>query len=91
VFFLSRDRTLSEYRYSSPEGWRGGGTSACQGCIDHGGFTVAEGSDILYALRHPVNNIIRVGFVSPGTSGTVSEAISTWGTPSWSIAPLPDP
>lgn len=68
VFFLSTDRVLSEYRYSSPTGWRGG--DACLWCITHSGFQVAEGSDVLYALESPTDNTIRVGCQSwiPGHS-----------------------
>lgn len=87
VFFLSPERTLSEYRYTKDTGWVGG--NACPLCVTHSGFKVAEGSEVLYVAENPKGDIIQVGFVSAGAPGTLSEVVTTNKGQNWQLAPLP--
>ncbi|KAF8057466.1 hypothetical protein FPV67DRAFT_1527535 [Lyophyllum atratum] len=87
VFFLAPNRTLSEWRFTVPAGGRSG--DACPGCIVHSGFTVAEGSGVLYALEEPISKGLRVGFVSPGAPGTLTEAVSADDGATWQLATMP--
>ncbi|KAF8063197.1 hypothetical protein FPV67DRAFT_1505488 [Lyophyllum atratum] len=87
VFFLAPNRTLSEWRFTVPAGGRSG--DACPGCIVHSGFAVAEGSDVLYALEEPISKGLRVGFVSPGAPGTLTEAVSADDGATWQLATMP--
>ena len=48
-----------------------------------------NGSQVLYAMENPNNKTVRIGFVSAGSPGTVSEAVSTSGG-AWSVATLPN-
>jgi len=88
VYFLGPDRSLKEYKWTASVGGRYG--NACPECIDHTGFTVAAGSNWLYALENPSSNVLRVGFVSPGAPGTLSEAVKINDGAAWQFAPLPN-
>ena len=48
-----------------------------------------NGSQVLYAMEDPTSKTIRVGFVSTGSPGTLSEAVRTSGG-AWSVASLPN-
>ncbi|KAJ7820759.1 hypothetical protein B0H14DRAFT_2833250 [Mycena olivaceomarginata] len=77
VYFVSPDNILSEY--INPGGaWIGGPT--CTTCIDRNRFAVQPGNSVLYALANNGPNepaFIRVGFVSAGAPGALSEAVFT--------------
>lgn len=59
----------------------------------HAGFTAAADgrSEVLYAEQDPENgsSILRVGFVSTGAPGTLTEAVTTDLGATWVLAPLP--
>lgn len=91
IYYLDKNRVLSEKRFTSADGWRPTASKRCPGCIQSAGFTVAEGSDALYAVQHSTNaNVLRVGFVSTGAPGTLTEAVTTDFGVTWVLAPLPD-
>ena len=48
-----------------------------------------NGSQVLYAMEDPTTKTVRVGFVSAGSPGTLSEAVRTSGG-AWSVASLPN-
>ncbi|KAF9061820.1 hypothetical protein BDP27DRAFT_1369361 [Rhodocollybia butyracea] len=81
VFFFSPDNILSEYFFNGT-GFEGGPT--CTTCITAEGFVGVAGSQMLYALANTVT--LRVGFVSAGSPGTISEAVNSGN--GWSVASL---
>jgi hypothetical protein len=85
VFFISPSYILSEYAWTGTiwEGW-----PTCSGCITANQFTVEPGSTVLYALADSTAGTpLRVGFVSAGQPGTLTEADYTAGK--WQLASLP--
>ncbi|KAJ7206271.1 hypothetical protein GGX14DRAFT_457503 [Mycena pura] len=86
LYFFSRENVLSEYTWApSPVGWIGG--PSCTSCLTAQGIVVKDGSQVLYALANPAFNQFRVGFVSAGQPGTISEAENLGG--GWGVAPWP--
>lgn len=87
VFFVSPSYILSEYAWTGTTwvGW-----PACGGCITGNQFIVEPGSTVLYALPNAEGTPtpLRVGFVSAGQPGTLTEADYTVGK-GWQLAPLP--
>jgi len=90
VFFFSKDYILSEWIWTSDLGTRGG--DACPECITHNGFAVVPGSQALYAMINPSApaSKVRVGFISPGSPGTITEATLNGNTNKWSLSVLPN-
>ncbi|KAF7293075.1 hypothetical protein MIND_01206900 [Mycena indigotica] len=77
VFFISPQNTLAEYFTANNQPWKGG--VSCTTCIDRQGFAVQPGNRVLYAMSTQApegtgNFKLRVGFVSAGSPGTLSEA-----------------
>ncbi|KAJ6550999.1 hypothetical protein DFH09DRAFT_1086306 [Mycena vulgaris] len=87
VFFVSPSYILSEYAWTGTT-WVGWPT--CGGCLTANQFTVEPGSTVLYALPNSPGTPtpLRVGFVSAGQPGTLTEADYTVGK-GWQLAPLP--
>ncbi|KAF9049417.1 hypothetical protein BDP27DRAFT_1373696 [Rhodocollybia butyracea] len=87
VFFFSPENILSEYHWNETIGLFQGGAS-CVTCITNEGFVGVAGSDMLYAMANNATSppTLRVGFVSAGSPGTISEAVNTGN--GWSIASL---
>ncbi|KAJ6586320.1 hypothetical protein DFH09DRAFT_1143120 [Mycena vulgaris] len=84
VFFVSPSNILSEYWWNG-QTWFGG-PSCGSDCITQNQFAVQPGSKLLYAMSS-TGGPHRVGFVSAGNPGTLTEADIT---PSgWQLAPLP--
>ncbi|KAJ7761366.1 hypothetical protein B0H16DRAFT_1456113 [Mycena metata] len=85
IYFVSPDNILSEY--INPGGaWIGGPT--CTTCIDGNRFAVQPGNSVLYALANNGPSepaFIRVGFVSAGAPGALSEAVFTTAN-GWTLA-----
>ncbi|KAJ6601797.1 hypothetical protein DFH09DRAFT_1125859 [Mycena vulgaris] len=85
IYFVSPDNILSEY--INPGGaWIGGPN--CTTCIDRNRFAVQPGNSVLYALANNGPNepaFIRVGFVSAGAPGALSEAVFTTAN-GWTLA-----
>ncbi len=78
---------MSEYIWNNEgAGWQGGGT--CTECLTQKGFTALANSKLLYALQLQGGSGLRVGFVSNGVPGTLSEADSS-GAGDWVIAEMP--
>ncbi|KIK57523.1 hypothetical protein GYMLUDRAFT_46093 [Collybiopsis luxurians FD-317 M1] len=89
VVFVSPHNVLSEYIYTDATGqWQGGPT--CNTCITSDGFAVVPDSEMLYVLVTEASAgatpTWRIGFVSAGAPGTISEAVNTGS--GWSVAPL---
>ncbi|KAJ7722720.1 hypothetical protein B0H16DRAFT_1600015 [Mycena metata] len=85
VFFVSPNYILSEYAWTGTawEGW-----PQCSGCITANQFAVEPGSSVLYALAGSTADVfLRVGFVSAGQPGTLTEAEFTGGK--WELLSLP--
>jgi len=76
---------LSEYIWTNAVGWSGG--SSCAECLTSSGFVAAAGSEVLYAMGNPATAELRVGFISAGAPGTISEAGHTVGG-EWQLAQL---
>ena len=92
LFFYSPNNLLSEYYYAvtsagGNNGWLGG--PACTTCIQQSGFFGVNGSQVLYAFENPADGTIRVGFISAGSPGTLSEAIKTTPNGVWSVSTMP--
>ncbi|KAJ7731542.1 hypothetical protein B0H16DRAFT_1733283 [Mycena metata] len=85
IYFVSPDNILSEY--INPGGaWIGGPT--CTTCIDGNRFAVQPGNSVFYALANngpSESAFIRVGFVSAGAPGALSEAVFTTAN-GWTLA-----
>ncbi|KAJ7713383.1 hypothetical protein B0H16DRAFT_1478705 [Mycena metata] len=85
IYFDSPDNILSEY--INPGGaWIGGPT--CTTCIVGNRFAVQPGNSVLYALANNGPSepaFIRVGFVSAGAPGALSEAVFTTAN-GWTLA-----
>jgi len=87
VFFISPTLVLSEWVFLSNAGWFAG--INCPICITNSGFVVESGTAmLLYVLDDATTGAIRVGFISAGDPGTLSEA-SNPGTGIWKAAILP--
>ncbi|KAF9061822.1 hypothetical protein BDP27DRAFT_1485461 [Rhodocollybia butyracea] len=87
IFFFSPDNVLSEYHWEpTANAFEGGPT--CTTCVTNEGFVGVAGSQMLYAMVNTATTpaVLRVGFVSAGSPGTISEAVKTGG--SWSLASL---
>ncbi|KIK62164.1 hypothetical protein GYMLUDRAFT_223987 [Collybiopsis luxurians FD-317 M1] len=89
LVFVSPQNVLSEYIYTGATGgWQGGPT--CNTCITSEGFTVVPDSEMLYVLVTEASvgatPTWRVGFISAGAPGTISEAVNTG--IGWSVGPL---
>ncbi|KAJ7892413.1 hypothetical protein B0H13DRAFT_1625594, partial [Mycena leptocephala] len=86
-FFVSPTNILSEYIWA--DAWRGG--PSCTDCITRSGFVVQPGNKVLYAVANDAAGspaTLRVGFVSAGAPGTISEADFS-PTKGWQVAQLP--
>jgi hypothetical protein len=85
IYFVSPDNILNEY--INPGGaWIGGPN--CTTCIDGNRLAVQPGNSVLYALANNGPNeaaFIRVGFVSAGAPGALSETVFTTAN-GWTLA-----
>jgi len=92
VFFISPTLTLSEWRFdfdptsSANTGWFHG--PSCVTCITNAGFVVADGPKLAYFLADAPTNLVRVGFVSAGAPGTLSEAVLD-ASGEWKLTQIP--
>ncbi|KIK57543.1 hypothetical protein GYMLUDRAFT_172673 [Collybiopsis luxurians FD-317 M1] len=89
LVFVSPQNVLSEYIYKQATNeWQGGPT--CNTCITSEGFAVVPDSEMLYVLVTEASAgatpTWRIGFISAGAPGTISEAVNTGN--GWSVAPL---
>lgn len=77
---------MSEFSWDPTRGSRHG--PSCADCLTTSGFTAQAGSNVLYVLQLQSTDAVRVGFVSAGAPGTLSEVEnSTNGK--WKLATLP--
>ncbi|KAJ7164348.1 hypothetical protein C8R46DRAFT_1220852 [Mycena filopes] len=80
LFFFSPKLVVSEYIWANAIGWSGG--PGCAKCLTASGF-VAESTTLLYAAENLAANapsMLRVGFISPGAPGGLSELNKVNGT-----------
>ncbi|KAJ7811337.1 hypothetical protein B0H14DRAFT_3479789 [Mycena olivaceomarginata] len=91
VFFVSPKNILSEYIWTTSSGINHGGPN-CTTCITASGFVVQPGSKVLYVMANDAVGspaTLRVGFVSAGAPGTISEADFS-PAKGWQLAQLPN-
>ncbi|KAJ7150614.1 hypothetical protein C8R46DRAFT_1229548 [Mycena filopes] len=80
VFFFSPKLVVSEYIWANGIGWSGG--PGCAKCLTASGF-IADSATLLYAAENLAPNapsMLRVGFLSPGAPGGLSELNKVNGT-----------
>ncbi|THU88098.1 hypothetical protein K435DRAFT_842288 [Dendrothele bispora CBS 962.96] len=87
VYYYSRDGILSEYINNI----QAHGPS-CTQCITNQRFGVVNGSVALYAFadNKTPGMLLRVGFESAGSPGTITEATFNNNTQKWSLSVLPN-
>jgi len=86
IVYVSPANVLSETIWRNTTAFSSG--SACPDCITNLGVVVQPGSKVLYAMLDQDTDNLRVGFVSAGAPGTISELDHDRGF--WQIAALPD-
>ncbi|KAJ7635781.1 hypothetical protein DFH06DRAFT_1139320 [Mycena polygramma] len=90
LFFISPNNTLSSYIWqNATKVFRGG--PSCWDCLTASQFAVQPGSKVLYVMGNSAegsNAVLRVGFISAGQPGTLTEVDWT-AAKGWQQASLP--
>jgi len=87
IVYVSPANILSETIWRNTTGFFQSG-AGCPDCITSLGVVVQPGSKVLYAMLDQDTDNLRVGFVSAGAPGTITELDHDRGF--WQIAALPD-
>ncbi|KAF5343928.1 hypothetical protein D9758_012126 [Tetrapyrgos nigripes] len=89
LYYLSKTLVLSELIWTPATNIRFGAN--CADCLTQYGFQVEPSSvQSLYAMINPssLTSYVRVGFISPGSPNTISEAILNKNTNKWTLSTL---